>query len=91
MKTCIDCYGNRLDLSPYRYLTQFGQKSPYLVDAVTEGVTYICFYDTTDNQPIQRITEQDGVTEILWAYGKWSNRTTLSYEMPLSKPLIIEV
>lgn len=89
-KTCIDCYGNRLDLSPLRYLSRLGFKSPYLVDASNDGVTYLGFFQT-DPQPIHRITENAGVTEILWAYGDWDDRANLTYETETSKPIVIEV
>ena len=93
MKTCIDSYGNRLDKAHPGYLSAgFGRKEPYLVEELDNGVSYTCFSANLDaNQPIHRITESNGTTEMLWAYGKWADRATLTYTLELSKPLIIEV
>lgn len=58
---------------------------PYIVDASTEGVTYICF-DAGAKRAIRRITESDGVTTIEWAWGAWANRASLSY-VPINTPI----
>ncbi len=51
---------------------------PYLVDAATEGVTYICFADTAF-RCVRRITQTNGITTTEFAMGAWPDRATLTY------------
>ena len=90
MKICIDCYGNQPDKNPGMFLSPDGIKPACLVDSKVDGVTYMCFRNVPDPQPIHRVLVDNGVTQILWAYGPWSNRDKLSYETDLCTPLIVD-
>lgn len=62
---------------------------PYMVDKSTAGVTYICYFNTPE-RIIRRITEDNGVTTIEYAWGAWDDRTTLTYS-EINRGIEIEV
>ena len=83
----IDCYGH--EASTTKYGRREYAKSPYLV-AKSGNATYICFSATAGKQAIHRIREADGITDIAWAFGRWTERENLSFTTPLSSPLEVD-
>lgn len=53
------------------------QLQPYRIAEDGEA-TYICFADTPE-RCIHRVTQTDGETVIEWAFGAWSERSSLDY------------
>lgn len=90
MKRCIDCYGNEPEKDSESFLSSLGKKQPCFVDSSTKGTTYLAFKNTVSAQPIHRVVVDAGVTEILWGYGKWSDRETIIYDSDLNTPMIVE-
>ena len=62
---------------------------PYIVDKSTPGTKYICYFDTPQ-RIIRRITEDNDVTTLDFAWGAWDDRTTLTY-VPINSAITIEV
>jgi hypothetical protein len=59
---------------------------PYKVETGTDGATYVCFFETGDApRAIHKITD----SALTVAYGKWSNKESLSYAEP-NKDFVIE-
>jgi hypothetical protein len=59
---------------------------PYKVETGTDGATYVCFFETGDApRAIHKITD----SALTVAYGKWSNKESLSYSEP-NKDFVIE-
>jgi len=56
---------------------------PYVVDAATAGVTYICFADAP-LRCIRRITQADGVSTTEFTMGDWALRTELTVWQPVN-------
>ncbi len=83
----IDCYGH--EASSTRYGRREYAKTPYLV-VKSGNTTYICFANTEGKQPIHRIREADGVTEIAWAVGRWPERENLDFTTPLGSPIEVD-
>ena len=54
------------------------ETSPYLIDASTDGVVFMCFSDSV-SAAIWRITSGIDQTTTEWAYGAWGDRKFLSY------------
>lgn len=87
----IDCYGNPNILGSRLFLSPLGKKHTTLVDSQND-TTYLAFAAaSTGNQPIHRIKETGMVTETLWAYGEWDNRSSLTYELTKNQPATITV
>lgn len=61
----------------------------YIVDASNPGVTYICYFNTPE-RIIRRITEDNGVTTVEFAWGAWENRASLEYQ-EINRAIEIEV
>lgn len=87
----IDCYGNIEGMNSTRFLNTIGEKYPVLVDE-QDSVTYIAFdVATAGNQPIHKITEDGTVTTIMWGYGEWSNRATITYDKTKNQPRTVNL
>lgn len=88
----IDCYGNLGLTGSSRFCHKLGEKFPVLVDNYDDDTTYICFdRETAGAQPIQQVKKSGTVTQIMWAYGEWSNRTNLTYDKTMNEPLTITI
>lgn len=79
----IDCYGH--EATTTKYGRREFAKTPYLV-VVSGNTTYICFSATSGKQPIHRVVETADGAEIAWAWGKWDERESLNYRLPLGTP-----
>lgn len=82
-----DVYG-RPETSPnYR----LGKLEIYRIDEASESVTYFSYFDggsgtSEKNVLIRRHTVSGAVTTVEKAYGKWSERSSLSY-IPINDTL----
>ena len=50
----------------------------YIVDETTQNTKYMCFADT-EERVIWRETKNQGVTTLEFSWGKWSDKTNLTY------------
>lgn len=87
----IDCFGNRNDREPERFMTPQGEKHAHVVDSQS-GVTYVAFDRTgVAAQPIHKITVTGTVTTIWWGYGAWADRESLNYDLTKNETRNVEV
>lgn len=83
MKT-IDCYGYPINHPHYQRI-----KKQAAEVVKVDTVSYIRF-SLDDVGPIHRIDESvENTTQILWAYGAWTDKETLEYVTDLNTPLIV--
>ena len=75
----IDCYGFQSTSVDY-----FSRKKQAVDIATAGNYTYIRF-STDEVTCIHRIEESDGATHIRWAYGAWTDRETLNYDLELNE------
>ena len=64
--------------------------TPAMVDASTEGTTYIAYTgsgNSLDKCAIWRVQTTDGVTDIRWAIGSWDDRASLDYTATPDQPI----
>ena len=84
-KKTIDCYG--FSKTSVDYFKR--QKVP--VNITTSGnYTYLRF-STEETGPIHRIENSGSSSSIMWAYGAWSDRESLTYDTDLNTPKTLTV
>ena len=87
MQIMIDCYGH--PAASERFQRENFRKRPYLVDRADDSTTYLCF-DAAPRRAIHRISVNENVTEIKWAFGSWEDREFLDYSATLNEPLPVD-
>lgn len=82
----IDCYGHPNTDARFRM-----KEEKWSAIAEADGAAYFKF-GSGEKTPVHRIvTDQSGITTQLWAFGRWDDRESLTYDLTLNETRAIDM